>query len=418
MCHQKASLCGLFAWARGLSMFFFSWESGLSSFVVTKTRGSIFLYFESHGVSSEGLRICFFFLENQDYQVLLLQKQGEVSFYILNPMVCHQRGFVYVFFFLRIRIIKFCCYKNKGKYLFIFWIPWCVIRGASYMVFLYFFFSWASGLSSFVVTKTRGSIFLYFESLGVSSEGLRICFFFLENQDYQVLLLQKQGEVSHGVSSEGLRIWSFFFLRIRIIKFCCYKNKGKYLFIFWIPWCVIRGVFFFSWESGIFLYFESLGVSSEGLRICFFSWESGLSSFVVTKTRGSIFLYFESLGVSSEGLRIWSFFFLENQDYQVLLLQKQGEVPFYILNPLVCHQRGSSYDQREVPFFFTLVRGLSRFFVRKTRISMIFVAASHQTGLDTRSKAQRPIKVGIKGRERSGTSRDSNPPGLCYSLTH
>ena len=29
----------------------------------------------------------------------------------------------------------------------------------------------------------------------------------------------------------------------------------------------------------------------------------------------------------------------------------------------------------------------------------VFVAASHQTRLDTRSKARRPIKVGIKGRE-------------------
>ena len=28
----------------------------------------------------------------------------------------------------------------------------------------------------------------------------------------------------------------------------------------------------------------------------------------------------------------------------------------------------------------------------------LFVAASHQTRLDTRSKARRPIKVGIKGR--------------------
>ena len=48
----------------------------------------------------------------------------------------------------------------------------------------------------------------------------------------------------------------------------------------------------------------------------------------------------------------------------------------------------------------------------------LFVAASHQTGLDTRSKARRPIKVGIKGRGRSGTSRDSNPAGLCYSSAH
>ena len=35
---------------------------------------------------------------------------------------------------------------------------------------------------------------------------------------------------------------------------------------------------------------------------------------------------------------------------------------------------------------------------QKRRGSRLFVAASHQTGLDTRSKARRPIKVGIKGR--------------------
>ena len=50
--------------------------------------------------------------------------------------------------------------------------------------------------------------------------------------------------------------------------------------------------------------------------------------------------------------------------------------------------------------------------------SPIFVAASHQTRLDTRSKARRPIKVGIKGRGRSGTSRDSNPACLCCSSAH
>ena len=48
----------------------------------------------------------------------------------------------------------------------------------------------------------------------------------------------------------------------------------------------------------------------------------------------------------------------------------------------------------------------------------IFVAASHQTRLDTRSKARRPIKVGIKGRGRSGTSRDSNPACQCCSSAH
>ena len=34
------------------------------------------------------------------------------------------------------------------------------------------------------------------------------------------------------------------------------------------------------------------------------------------------------------------------------------------------------------------------------------------------SKARRPIKVGIKGRGRSGTNRDSNPAGLCCSSAH
>ena len=50
--------------------------------------------------------------------------------------------------------------------------------------------------------------------------------------------------------------------------------------------------------------------------------------------------------------------------------------------------------------------------------AQIFVAASHQTRLDTRSKARRPIKVGIKGRGRSGRSRDSNPACLCCSSAH
>ena len=48
----------------------------------------------------------------------------------------------------------------------------------------------------------------------------------------------------------------------------------------------------------------------------------------------------------------------------------------------------------------------------------LFVAASHQTGLDTWSKARRLIKVGMKGRGRSGTGRDSNPAGLCCSSAH
>ena len=54
----------------------------------------------------------------------------------------------------------------------------------------------------------------------------------------------------------------------------------------------------------------------------------------------------------------------------------------------------------------------------RTGSGAVFVAASHQTRLDTRSKARRPIKVGIKGRGRSGTSRDSNPACLCCLSAH
>ena len=57
--------------------------------------------------------------------------------------------------------------------------------------------------------------------------------------------------------------------------------------------------------------------------------------------------------------------------------------------------------------------------LKSVRVDLcLFVAAFHQTRLDTRSKARRPIKVGIKGRGRSGTSRDSNPAGLCCSSAH
>ena len=45
----------------------------------------------------------------------------------------------------------------------------------------------------------------------------------------------------------------------------------------------------------------------------------------------------------------------------------------------------------------------------------LFVTASHQTRLVTWSKARSPIKVGIKRRWWSGTSRDLNPAGLCCS---
>ena len=45
----------------------------------------------------------------------------------------------------------------------------------------------------------------------------------------------------------------------------------------------------------------------------------------------------------------------------------------------------------------------------------IFASVSHQTWLDTRSKARRPIKVGIKERGRSGTSR---PRTLLVYVAH
>ena len=40
----------------------------------------------------------------------------------------------------------------------------------------------------------------------------------------------------------------------------------------------------------------------------------------------------------------------------------------------------------------------SFFLICPAEIGVLFVAASHQTRLDTRSKARGPIKVGIKGR--------------------
>ena len=63
-------------------------------------------------------------------------------------------------------------------------------------------------------------------------------------------------------------------------------------------------------------------------------------------------------------------------------------------------------------------RGKATHTLKKSGDLCLFVAASHQTRLDIRSKARRPIKVGIKRRGRSGTSRDSNPARLCCSSAH
>ena len=60
----------------------------------------------------------------------------------------------------------------------------------------------------------------------------------------------------------------------------------------------------------------------------------------------------------------------------------------------------------------------TRCLIKAPKSAIVFVPASHQTRLDTRSKARRPIKVGIKGRGRSGTSRDSNPACQCCSSAH
>ena len=68
-------------------------------------------------------------------------------------------------------------------------------------------------------------------------------------------------------------------------------------------------------------------------------------------------------------------------------------------------------------FFVLFYNSMRIFHTRFSLPSRLFVAASHQTRLDTMSKARRPIKVGIKG-GRSGTSRDSHPAGQCCSSTH
>ena len=49
----------------------------------------------------------------------------------------------------------------------------------------------------------------------------------------------------------------------------------------------------------------------------------------------------------------------------------------------------------------------------ESRCRGLFVAASHQTGLDTRSKARRPIKVGDKGEGKVGNEPRFEP---CWSM--
>ena len=49
---------------------------------------------------------------------------------------------------------------------------------------------------------------------------------------------------------------------------------------------------------------------------------------------------------------------------------------------------------------------------------LIFVSASHKTGLETRSMTQRSIIVRIYGRGWSSMSQGLNPAGLCWSSAH
>ena len=63
-----------------------------------------------------------------------------------------------------------------------------------------------------------------------------------------------------------------------------------------------------------------------------------------------------------------------------------------VQNKLSISQKYDVFEQERVYFKFCL-----------------FVTTSHQTQLDTWSKAWRPIKVGIKGRGRSGTSWGLEP---------
>ena len=80
------------------------------------------------------------------------------------------------------------------------------------------------------------------------------------------------------------------------------------------------------------------------------------------------------------------------------------------LGKKLCFISSERWDFHMIDYLSISVHALSR--------RMIFVAASHQTGLDTRLEARRLIKVGIQERGKSGTSRDSNPAGLCCLSTH
>ena len=85
------------------------------------------------------------------------------------------------------------------------------------------------------------------------------------------------------------------------------------------------------------------------------------------------------------------------------------------------NRKSKKYRQKTVGILYDSLRVIVSMWVCAgvcVCLCHVFVAASHQTRLDTRSKARRPIKVGIKGRGRSGRSRDSNPACLCCSSAH
>ena len=80
------------------------------------------------------------------------------------------------------------------------------------------------------------------------------------------------------------------------------------------------------------------------------------------------------------------------------------------LYPLVEHTRMNRTARNH-----SRSRSLQHWKQKKSIERAIFVCASQQTRLDTRSKGRRPIKVEIKGKGRLETSRGSNPADLCCS---
>ena len=70
-----------------------------------------------------------------------------------------------------------------------------------------------------------------------------------------------------------------------------------------------------------------------------------------------------------------------------------------------------------IHFLQNAASGKKNFFVNLLYIIYLSLPPTRHD-LTQGQEARRPIKVGIKGRGRSGTSRDSNPACLCCSSAH